>query len=241
MSEDDVRSRIIEAAGPVFAERGYEGATVREICRRAGVNVAAVNYYFGSKERLYAETFARLHPAKRHGPLVLQWPPGTPPEEKLAGFVRTMLHRLLESKTAAWEEQLVVRELLNPTPICRPMMREHFRTGFGQLDEILRELLPAELPEYRRHQIAFSIVAQCVYYRTARNVVGMIISPSERKAYYGTEQLAEHIVRFSLAALGRVSLVGPAEAEQNGGNRGKQPGRRPASPPRRNRAVQRSK
>lgn len=217
MAEGDVRTRIIEAAGPVFAQKGYDSATVREICRRAGVNVAAVNYYFGSKEQLYAETFARIHPAKRHGPLVLQWPPGTAPEEKLAGFVHTLLHRLLDRQTAAWEEQLLVRELLSPTPICRPIMREHFRSGFGQLDEILCELLPTEFPEYRRHQVALSIVAQCVYYRTARNVIGMIISPGELKAHFNTEELARHITRFSLAALGRLPPVA-ACPEANGGD-----------------------
>jgi AcrR family transcriptional regulator len=54
-SKDDTQQRLLEAAGQVFAERGYEAATVREICQRADVNIAAVNYYFRDKERLYIE------------------------------------------------------------------------------------------------------------------------------------------------------------------------------------------
>ena len=44
---------ILETAGEVFAEQGYRKATIRNICKRSGVNLAAINYYFGDKERLY--------------------------------------------------------------------------------------------------------------------------------------------------------------------------------------------
>src|ERR1700676_2168363 len=52
---DLTRDKLIEAAGYVFAERGYRAATIREISRRAGANVAAVNYTFGDKMGLYTE------------------------------------------------------------------------------------------------------------------------------------------------------------------------------------------
>ena len=43
----------MDAAGEIFAEYGYRAATVRQICEKAGANIAAVNYYYGDKERLY--------------------------------------------------------------------------------------------------------------------------------------------------------------------------------------------
>lgn len=54
------RERIIEAAEVLFAADGYEGTSLREITERAGVNVAAVNYHFGSKERLLAALLDRI-------------------------------------------------------------------------------------------------------------------------------------------------------------------------------------
>ena len=49
---EDPRGRILSAAGREFAEKGFEAATIRDICTLASVNVAAVNYYFGDKHRL---------------------------------------------------------------------------------------------------------------------------------------------------------------------------------------------
>ena len=53
----DVRSDLLKVACKVFADKGYRKATIAEICKRAGVNIAAVNYYFRSKERLYVEAW----------------------------------------------------------------------------------------------------------------------------------------------------------------------------------------
>ena len=55
------RTTVLEAAGHVFAEKGYLKTTLREICERAGVNGAAVNYYFGGKEGLYEEVLVEAH------------------------------------------------------------------------------------------------------------------------------------------------------------------------------------
>lgn len=55
----DARERLLDAAEKLFCQRGFEGTSVREITAEAGCNVAAVNYYFGSKEKLYEEMFHR--------------------------------------------------------------------------------------------------------------------------------------------------------------------------------------
>ena len=56
----DTQRRIIEAAGQIFADSGYKYTTIRAICRQAGVNVAAVNYYFGGKKNLYLAVLKTL-------------------------------------------------------------------------------------------------------------------------------------------------------------------------------------
>src|SRR5689334_6495275 len=58
---DDTKTRLLEAAGEEFAEKGFEGATVRSICARASANLAAVNYHFGDKEQLYLQAVLEAH------------------------------------------------------------------------------------------------------------------------------------------------------------------------------------
>ena len=57
--EPTVVERIMDEAGLLFAERGYDGVSVRQLTANAHVNLAAVNYYFGSKEGLYSEIIRR--------------------------------------------------------------------------------------------------------------------------------------------------------------------------------------
>ena len=59
-ASESTRAKLLDAAAEVFAEIGYHGATIREICARAGVNGALVNYHFGDKLELYAQTLERL-------------------------------------------------------------------------------------------------------------------------------------------------------------------------------------
>jgi len=53
MSESETKIKILEVATKLFARHGYEGASIREIAREAGVNLAAVNYHFQNKQNLY--------------------------------------------------------------------------------------------------------------------------------------------------------------------------------------------
>src|ERR1700743_2185844 len=57
MSSDRTRALILEAAERLYAERGFSDVTLRDIVAAANVNLAAVNYHFGSKDELIAELF----------------------------------------------------------------------------------------------------------------------------------------------------------------------------------------
>jgi AcrR family transcriptional regulator len=198
---DDTRKRLLDAAGSVFAEKGFQAATVREICERARVkNIAAVNYYFRDKQRLYLEAVKHASQCRIQDTPLPVLPPGTPAAEKLRVFVRTMLVRMVDEHSPRWHVQLMMRELLQPTEACVEMVRDFIRPQFERLQEILAELLPPGTSAVKRHQVAFSIVGQCLYYRMARPVVALLIGADEF-ATYDLDGLTDHIASFSLAAL----------------------------------------
>jgi AcrR family transcriptional regulator len=198
LRRDRARRRILEAAGEVFAERGYQKATIREICHMAAVNVAAVNYYFGDKQRLYIEAVKHARALIEQRMPLPEWTLQTPAEDKLQQFISTFLGRLLSPETAAWQTRLLTREIIEPTRACEEMAQESFRPFFGVLLQVLRELLPPATPDYRLHQLGISIVAQCVFYRAQGRIIEMMIDQDERQRFYSVPQLAAHIARFSL-------------------------------------------
>src|SRR5262245_47049371 len=126
-TKDDVERHLLEAAGEVFAEKGYKAATVREICTRADVNVAAINYYFRDKERLYIETVkaACRHQSEQFP--IPDWPPGTPSEQKLRDFILAFCQRMLGGDQAPWKRQLFMREMAEPSAACAELVSDTIR------------------------------------------------------------------------------------------------------------------
>src|SRR3954454_14888142 len=155
---DTTRERIAEAAGEIFAERGFDGTTVRDICQRAGANIAAVNYYFGDKQRLYVESVVRAHCWRMQQARLPQWSDGTPAETKLADFITTFIRRVRTGPDGTWHTKLMVREMAHPTGACAELVQSSIRPQFEILLAILRELLPTDVGDERLQLPGFSIV-----------------------------------------------------------------------------------
>jgi len=202
-TKDDTRTRILDAAGAIFAQRGFAGATVRQICRAAGVNLASVNYHFGDKERLYIQTVKHAHQLRAEQVPLPDWPQGTPPEQRLRDFLRSMIHRMIAVEDLPWQAELMMREILSPTSACRELVEDYFRPHLRLLLEILGEMVPEAMPEHRRKKLAFSIVGQCLFYRFNQRIMHLLLLPSELAEHFEPDALADHIADFSLAALGR--------------------------------------
>jgi AcrR family transcriptional regulator len=204
---DDPRSRLLEAAGQVFADKGFEGATIREICKRANLNIAAVNYYFRDKERLYIDTVKQAacgHPEAQQQ----AWPPNTPPAEKLRQFIRTMVANLMDSNKPAWHARMLMHELAEPTSACAELVRDYIAPKAAVLVEILREILPPDTPRWKGYMTGFSIVSQCLYYVQNKPIARLLVG-EEDFAYFDQDRIAEHITQFSLAALGVTAQPSP--------------------------------
>ena len=209
-SMDDTRLQILNAAGPIFAQRGFQAATVREICQAAAVNVAAVNYYFGDKKCLYLESVRLASQQQVERFPLPERPPRSPAAVRLYDFILTLLTRLLDNDQP-WQTRLMMREVLQPTSACRDLVEGHMRPHFEILLQVLGELVPADTPPKQLRQIGFSVVGQCLHYRVANGVISILTPEDERAGCFSTTQLAEHIWQFTMAAL---AGHGPARWKQ---------------------------
>jgi AcrR family transcriptional regulator len=205
-SDSDTRTRILEASGPVFAADGFDGATIREICASAGVNVASVGYYFGDKMGLYRAVIQRVRDARER-----QFPvpnnSGGDPRKVLRGIVHTLLSRMLASDPSGWETQLMMREMQHPTPVFESIVQEFFRPLFDRLVETIGSIVGEETPKHTREQLALSVVGQCLYYCVGAGVVQILIPQSERDQNYDIDSLSRHITAVMLAALENGAVI----------------------------------
>jgi AcrR family transcriptional regulator len=200
-SRTETRHRLLEAAGEVFAEYGFRRATIRDICRRANANVAAVHYHFGDKEQFYATVLRYAHRyALEKYPPHLGLPDNATNPQRLHAFVRSFLLRILDAGHPAWHGKLIAQEMLAPTPAFEALVEEEIRPLAEQLQAIVHSLLGAYADPTRVRLCALSIVGQCVFYHHARPVIARLF-PEQRYAQHDIERLAEHVVQFSLAAL----------------------------------------
>ena len=110
--------------------------------------MAAVNYYFGDKHRLYVEVMRYAHRGFAEHPLP-QWPPQTPAAVKLRAFVEQMLSDMDEEPGPWWRRRLMMREMAEPTEACLAVMDAFIQPRRALLREILDEILPPDLPEWR--------------------------------------------------------------------------------------------
>jgi AcrR family transcriptional regulator len=204
------RQRILSAAGREFAERGYEAATVRDICLAAGVNLAAVNYYFGDKQRLYVESVKHAHEQRAAQVPLPEWTAGTPPQAKLRDFVGNLLERMLGFGEPPWQVRLMMREVLHPTDACRELVQDYVRPRFVLLVSILDELVAGRISQTELRRVALSIIGQCFLYRAAGDVVEMLVPREELLSHHSLTPLADHVTGYALAALGEAApLVDP--------------------------------
>jgi len=202
ISHAETRRQLLEAAGGVFAEMGFREATVREICRRAGANIAAINYHFGDKERLYIEVLRYAHgKALEKYPPLLDVPADAPPEKKLRAFVTSFLLRIFDKGPNAWHGQLVSREMIEPTAALDSLVEERMRPMAGLLWQIVADILDCPPNDERVRLCAFSVVSQCVFYHHCRPVVSRLFPKQPALEKTDIEKLADHVTKFSLAAL----------------------------------------
>jgi AcrR family transcriptional regulator len=193
--------RLLEAAGEIFAEFGYRAATVRQICEKAGANVAAVNYHFRDKEGLYLAVLRSVPDAQAEKyPAQSGLSRDATPEQQLRGYVQTLLQRVFDAGRPGWHAKLLARELAEPTRALDTLLEDVARPLHQELGGIVRRLLGSGATDETVRLGALSVMGQCVYYQYARTVLKHLY-PEQGSGAEDITRLVDHITKFSLAGL----------------------------------------
>ncbi len=115
MAQSDTVDRILDAAEVLFAERGFSETSLRMITSKANVNLAAVNYHFGSKNALIQAVFSRF----------------------LSPFVRSLEHELKSISEKRGDEPIDIETLLGVVTTCVIRVPSKNQTGVSVFMRLL--------------------------------------------------------------------------------------------------------
>jgi AcrR family transcriptional regulator len=151
------REKILTAAKELFQEKGFEPTTVREIATLAGVNVALINYHFGSKEQLLAQmveettahTLLRLNDITKSG---------ASPIEKLDQVLELFIERIFSNKQYY---QMIHRELSTPQ---RPELNDQIGKPLKRnRDEMLKIIEEGQKKKVFRKDVDIDLTISTVF------------------------------------------------------------------------------
>jgi AcrR family transcriptional regulator len=197
----ETRNRLLDEAERLFAERGFEATSVRDITAAAGANLAAVNYHFGGKDKLYREVFRRrltavkeqreaaVHAAAERPHVTL--------EHLVRSFTEAVLAPFVDVREGVRVTQLVVREFADPH-LEDPLCAESFAGYEAELVSLLRRTAPGLTEEAARLGLLwlYGITWQIVF--EVKKTPGLNACPGLGCSY---QQAIDHAVRFTCAGL----------------------------------------
>lgn len=199
---DRTRQRLLDAAAECFAENGFADTSVRDITARAGCNVAAVNYYFGGKGRLYHEVFAerlRELTSYRVGALnQLMEREKISADDVLKTFANAFLEPLIDNSRGRITLALLMRDFLKsylpPGMVVQLLIQPTVRA----LMAAFKKACP-DLEERQAQWCIQSLIAQLFHFLNMQKVASQ--NPNMTSFNANLSEAVEHIVRFTKAGL----------------------------------------
>lgn len=202
--DNETRSRVLKVAARLFAERGFNHVSIRDICEEAGTNVASVNYHFGDKLGLYRELIGTVAEGMNNAKSsAFEAGAGQSPEKQLRAYIRGFLHQLLDSdaQESCWLEKLIARETTEPTPALDLIIEKGIKPAGERLNKLISEIVGLSAHDPRVLLGSSAIQGLCIWYRSSRTVAERMF-PELQFTAERIDNLAEFVADFALAGLG---------------------------------------
>jgi AcrR family transcriptional regulator len=199
-SSASTKERILTAAEALFAQRGFDGASLRQLTAAAGVNLAAVNYHFGSKDKLVEQVFRRrldsLNADRLAALAKVAGLPETTLDDVLAAFIRPAL-ALSNDGSGSLFMRVLARAFAEHDDSLRQFLSENYGHVMRQFTAEFARLLP----QLSREELYWRIDLVTGALTHAMSGFGMIQRKSDVSESTHREQTAAHLIRFAAAGL----------------------------------------
>ena len=195
------RNSIIKAAVDLFAEKGFEGTSVREIVAKARVNQAAINYHFKGKDGLYLEilktAFAKL---TEHAGFDAENLKSLSREEALRSFVYQQLRPLLFRDEMSRYIRMFAWESAHPTKVFRKFIATNSASYLTAAVDIVRKFLPLGTRKQAALCGAIWLMGQCSVFVRNRELFAQVpFSITIDEPF--VDELTELITRLAIGGL----------------------------------------
>ena len=204
--DTETRARLLKAAERLFADRGFKKVTVRDICRAARANVAAVNYHFGDKLGLYRVVMqSAIDGMRGTNDAAREAGVGQPPEEQLRRYIAIFVDRVLTPGNDAIH-RLINREMNDPTPALDALVEQGVRPRVEYLSGLIAAIIGCDPTDQSVLRCVASVQAQTLAYMP--NPITTRLGLANKPTAANLRDIADHIAEFSLAgvhAVGRAA------------------------------------
>ncbi len=197
---EKTRDRLLTAACRIFAEKGFQDATIAKICAQATANIASVNYYFGDKETLYLESWRFAFNRE----LLLYPPDGglmmdATAEQKLAERIKSLIYRVADENSYSF--MIIHKEMAQPTRLLADILEKEINPQRLQMFVLLKACLGQQASEQQLQYCHASIMGQCFQLLRLKQIHSVRAQLSHPTDLSDIKAFAEHVVQFSLAGI----------------------------------------
>lgn len=198
-TQEETRWRLLQAAMEVFAEVGYHAATTREICKRAGVNLASIHYYYGDKAELYREVFRLpfLNECNEFAKIDIA---SASLEEALHAFYLWFFPSFGEDPMLQFFLRLHAREEAEPSGVLGDAMVEAFRPNHERMQALLCREFGLKKPDADTDRLTFALLGLATVYFHGRQALS-VMAPHLVDGQKARETMVERLVGYGMALI----------------------------------------
>jgi TetR/AcrR family transcriptional regulator, regulator of cefoperazone and chloramphenicol sensitivity len=196
---EKTRTKLIEAAGQLFAERGFNGVTVRDIAKRSETHLSALNYHFRSKEALYREAILEACKTDSITPKERKQLQKLDPDKALHILVKEAIKQYADQRASRWKSIIIDRECRDPSSVFEEIVETYLKPDIDFIAQMIGRIVEKPPESHAVRFAAIGLIGLLAIHSSYDHFIEAV-APGLRKVFHKKDWLVRHIVRMVLDA-----------------------------------------